>query len=75
MKLTGQTVDLSRSDFNIESLLFSTDQLFTSTLLSSVNFNSTYAIGTDTNGDWDPGIDLLPTEALSSYVPVTPFSC
>jgi len=58
LEFTGQNVDLTRSSLTIENV-------------NSINsFNSpvtgTGAFGTDTNLDWVPSEELLPTEAISS---------
>ena len=69
IKLTGQNVDLSRGIFTVESTLNANQGLFNFGLLDNVTFNSTGSVGLDTNGDWNPGLDLLANSALSSYSP------
>jgi len=70
IKLSGQNLDLSRGVFNVEPLQNFTDTLLGTALYNSVNFNSTGAVGLDTNADWNPGADLAPGYALSSFVPI-----
>jgi hypothetical protein len=65
--LTGQNVDLTGG------VLFQDAILDTYGTAYTVNVNSTGAVGTDTNGDWNPGADLLATSAYSSYVPIAPY--
>ena len=57
MKLTGQNVDLSGSTLTLEQ---------DPTSSAGLNLKASGAVGTDTNGDWNPSIDLGPTYALSS---------
>jgi len=52
MQFTGQHVDLSRSTLNMEG--------------AGANVAGSGAFGLDTNGDWDPSIDLGPNYADSS---------
>jgi hypothetical protein len=73
LQMTGQNVDLSRGVFNMESTLNNNQGVIGSILLNGVNFNSTGAVGVDTNGDWNPGMDLAATFAMSSYVPLSPY--
>lgn len=68
--LTGQNVDLSRGVFNVEPVESFADTLFGSSLYNTVNLSSTGAVGLDTNADWNPGADLAPGFALSSFVPI-----
>lgn len=70
IKLTGQSTDLSRSKLNVEG--FISDSLFNG-FLNTVTLNSYGSVGTDTNGDWNPGLDLNATAAFSSFFPITPF--
>ena len=73
LQMTGQNVDLSRGVFNMETTLNNNQGVIGSVLLNGVNFNSSGAVGVDTNGDWNPGIDLTATTALSSFVPISPY--
>lgn len=52
IQFTGQNVDLTRGTLDIEN---------------SPSINGIGAIGTDTNGDWDPSVDLGPASAKSSF--------
>ena len=71
--LTGQNVDLSRGVFNVEPVESFADTLFGSALYNTINLSSTGAVGLDTNADWNPGADLQPGYALSSYVPISQY--
>jgi len=66
IRMTGKNVDLTGGQFIVEPQLnfFGT--------LGAVNLSSVGAVGTDTNGDWNPGAYLTPTSARSSFVPVGP---
>jgi hypothetical protein len=57
LQLTGQKVDLRHGTLNLENQNVSGGNL---------NLNAFGAAGFDTNGDWNPGVDLGPTAALSS---------
>jgi hypothetical protein len=71
MQFTGQGADLSRSTLYIEGSLLG--QIFTGSGLlfnffnSSQNFSATGFFGTDTNQDWNPGVDLGANYAISSF--------
>ncbi len=71
MQFTGQGADLSRSTLTIEGSqlgqIFTSSGLFFNFFNSSQNFSATGFFGTDTFQDWNPGVDLAPTYALSSY--------
>ena len=73
LQMTGQNVDLSRGVFNMESTLNNNQGVIGSILLNGVNFNSVGAVGLNTNILWNPGVDLTPTTAASSYVPIPPY--
>ncbi|HTX20890.1 MAG TPA: hypothetical protein VMD27_03365 [Candidatus Aquilonibacter sp.] len=60
MQFTGGNVNLSRGLFTVEA--FDPFDLFYNPGLVSVD----YGVGTDTNRDWYPSLDLTPTTALSS---------
>jgi len=69
IQMAGQNVDLSRGVFNIEGLNtveLGAGDFFLSTVFNTINLSSTGGVGTDTNGDWNPGADLRANEALSS---------
>jgi hypothetical protein len=61
MKLLGDNVDLSYGTLSFTSSSVLSNQLFNVSPVA-------YGIGTDTNRDWNPGIDLGPNFALSSFV-------
>lgn len=64
IQLNGQNIDLTRGTLNLESL---NSFLLSGFLFENVGLNSLdYGVGTDTNADWDPSIDLQPTFAISS---------
>jgi hypothetical protein len=69
--MAGQNVDLSRGVFTVEPLeTFANSTAFgltVSTPQTVLNISATGAVGTDTNGDWIPGLDLQANQALSSY--------
>ena len=67
INFTGRNVDLSQSQLIVESPL---NILGT---LGTVNYVSTGLAGVDTNADWNAGLDLTPTTALSSFVNIPPF--
>ena len=73
MQMTGQNVDLTRGVFTMESTLNANQGVVGTTLLDNVNFNSVGVAGLDTNGDWNPGLDLNANSALSSFVPISPY--
>ncbi|HUA67802.1 MAG TPA: hypothetical protein VMA13_04575 [Candidatus Saccharimonadales bacterium] len=60
MQFTGGNVNLSHGLFTVEA--FDPFDLFYNPGLVSVD----YGVGTDTNRDWYPSLDLTPTTALSS---------
>jgi len=66
INLTGGKVDLSNAKLTVEGPLnfFGT--------LTTANFSGVGAVGTDTNGDWNPAADLATNAAISSFVPVGP---
>jgi hypothetical protein len=66
INLTGRNVDLTGAQLIVEPPLNPFG-------LSSVGINSIGATGIDTNGDWNAGLDLGPTAATSSDVPIPPF--
>ncbi len=75
LQMTGQNVDLSRAILSMESTL-SFNQLTTinsvligSLLFNNVDFISSGAVGTDNFAEWNPGLDLTPISATSSYSP------
>jgi hypothetical protein len=66
LQMTGQDVDLTRGTL-IEENLNALDALLGGFLFQNVGLNSLdYGVGTDTNADWDPSVDLQPTFAISS---------
>jgi hypothetical protein len=71
MQFTGQGADLSRSTLTIEGSLlgqvFLGTGLFFNFFNSSQNFSATGFFGTDTNQDWNPGAQLGPNFAQSSF--------
>jgi hypothetical protein len=69
LQLGGGNVDLDGGQLTVETL-FGTNLLGT---FGEININSTGVIGIDTNGDWDPNVDLTPTEAFSSDISIAPF--
>jgi hypothetical protein len=71
--LTGQNIDLTRSVLTVENTLNANQGVVGSVLLDNVNFASSGIVGFDTNGDWNPGLDLGATSALSSFFPMAPF--
>jgi hypothetical protein len=64
IQFSGGNVDLTRSTLTIEGF----DQLgLEGFILDDVGLNSLdYGVGTDTNADWDPSVDLQPNFAISS---------
>jgi hypothetical protein len=76
MQFTGQGADFSHSTLYVEGSLlgqiFTTSGLLFNFFNSSQNFSATGFFGTDTNQDWDPGADLGPNFALSSFSGYTP---
>lgn len=73
IQMAGQNVDLSGGTLSVEGVLNSLGNPATVGAFGTVNFNSTGAVGVDTNSDWNPGLDLTPISALSSFVPIAPF--
>lgn len=67
IRFAGRNVDLSQSQLIVESPL----NVFGS--LGTANYSSTGLAGLDTNGDWNPGVELTPTTALSSLVAISPY--
>jgi hypothetical protein len=59
--LTGQNVDLTGGVLYQDGILDTYGTAYT------VNVNSSGAVGTDTNAEWNPGADLLAGSAYSSY--------
>ena len=70
IKLNGQKTDVSRGTFSIEGLF---NDSANGGLVNEVAFNGYGSVGTDTNGDWNPGVDLTNNAAASSEIFVTPF--
>ncbi len=73
IQLGGKNVDMTGGMLNVENLLTAIYSLIGVSTLDTVNFNSVGAVGVDTNADWNPGLDLTPAAALSSFVPITPY--
>jgi hypothetical protein len=73
IQMTGQNLDLTGGALTVESEMNSLGNPATLGTLNAVNFSSTGAVGTDTNGEWNPGFDLTLVSALSSFVPIPPF--
>jgi hypothetical protein len=67
IKLTGKNVDLHGGQLIVEP------QLNIFGTLGTASLNSIGAIGVNTNLLWNAGVDLSPTYAYSSYVPIPPF--
>jgi hypothetical protein len=69
LQIVGNTVDLSRGLFTIETTVpayAGVGAFYNSQYYDNITLNSTGNVGTDTNGDWDPALDLTATNALSS---------
>lgn len=65
IKLTGENVDLREGELGFTATTTVSNVFFgvTSVGVSSAD----YGVGTDTNGDWNPGIDLQQNRAFSSF--------
>lgn len=72
IQMTAQNLDLSGGALSVESLLNTTGNPSLIGTMNTGNFQGSGAIGIDTNGDWNPGLDLGPNYALSSFVPIAP---
>jgi len=72
ISLAGQNVDITGGSLQVEGVLNSVGAFNILGEFATVNFNSVGAVGLDTNGDWNPAVDLSTTYALSSQVPVGP---
>jgi hypothetical protein len=66
IQVTANNADFTGGQLNVEGLF---TENFLGTVLGTVNIQSTGAVGTDTNKEWNPGNDLTATEALSSFCP------
>lgn len=73
IQMTGRNVDLTGGMLSVESLLNALGNPFNIGTFGTINFNSTGAVGVDTNGDWNPFLYLRANSALSSFVPISPF--
>ncbi len=73
IQLTGQKSDFSRGTFSMDPavnpFLFTGFGSVSSETVATTGYGS---VGIDTNGDWNPGVFLTPTTALSSDFPVVP---
>jgi hypothetical protein len=67
IQMTGQNVDLSRGQFNVESDAYIYDYPNSLFQQNNLNLTSTGGAGVDTNSDWNPFIYLGQNYAESSF--------